>query len=310
MRRHFECKILDSGELVFARAKGKAGVLAAEGKLAVGDYVQLRELGGEYGIVSLEPRRTEVFRISLRERKKKVTAANVDGLLICSSVSKPHFKPSVVDRFLVRACQWGVEAFLVFNKMDLHRREDFDFERQLRCWRHLEVSCFEISAKFADSYKLQYLSSGVKQLKAVLKGKSVLLVGQSGVGKSTLVNCLREDASLARVGELSKKDKGAHTTTWPEIIDLPFGNLIDGPGIKSLSLDDIAPGELINYFPDLAEIARRCAFPNCTHKEGARGCAFFGSEGSDDSRASFVRLASYQRILGEISATPQWAKKF
>lgn len=309
-QRQFLCR-LEDGTQVDATAKGK---LLKDDYIVVGDRVKISVIPetGEYQIDEIEERDSEIFRISVREQKKKVTAANCDLLVILSSVSKPAFKQGIVDRFLVRACQWEVKPIVVFNKCDqldeVENPVDLEFESKRLEW--LGVETFEISAFMKDEYKARILKNGWEEFNEALKGRTALFLGQSGVGKSKTISALSGGTVDLRTHEVGKVGKGSHTTTWSELIELPTFDLIDSPGIRSFSLDDIDPREILPLFPDIEEISVQCKFNNCTHEEGSKGCAFYQTDWSEDEKiAIFSRLDSYLRIVDEISQTPFWSKK-
>lgn len=306
-QRLFDCR-LETGEMIQATAL--ANLLKSDEGLVVGDDVEVKQEGAEWTIHQRGPRRSEIFRLLVRESKKKITAANCDLMLIVASVSKPAYKRGIIDRFLVRAHQWQIQPLVLFNKMDEYDEGELDLVFEADRLASLGVECFELACTQTD-YRPRYLASGLAELKAKIKGATAILLGQSGVGKSSAINAMATNAEIAlKTQSIGRAGKGSHTTTWSEIIDLGDFDLIDSPGIRSFSLDDIDPTDLISYFPDLEEYAIRCKFHNCRHGEGAQGCAF--QELDHDARATQLilsRLESYQRIFEEISSTPQWAKK-
>ena len=307
-KREFDCKILESGKMCVATCKGN---LLKNGQVVVGDYVQIEKTNeDEYVILSVEPRESEIFRLLVRENKKKVTASNIDRLVILNSVSKPAFKRGIVDRFLVRASQWGVKPIVVFNKMDQYDQSEFDILFEAARLRDLGAECFEICAKQPDTYEPQYLEKSFKEFKESLAGKTAVFLGQSGVGKSKTISALSGGEVDLKTQQVGKVGKGSHTTTWSEIVELENFSLIDSPGIRSFSLDDIDPEELLSCFPDLEEISIHCKFNNCSHEEHVKGCAFFHNDWEEAKKERVLsRLESFQRIKEEISQTPFWAKK-
>ncbi|MCR9204807.1 MAG: ribosome small subunit-dependent GTPase A [Halobacteriovoraceae bacterium] len=309
-QRQFDCRLKD-GTKVEATAKGK---LLRDDYIVVGDHVVLSTIPetGEYQIDEIQERSSEIFRVSVREQKKKVTAANCDLLVILSSVSKPAFKAGVVDRFLVRACQWQVKPIVVFNKCDQLDEEDNPTDIQFESKRLdlLGVETYEISAIKKDEYSPKVLKNGWSEFHNSLEGRTALFLGQSGVGKSKTISALSGGKVDLKTHEVGKVGKGSHTTTWSELIELPTFDLIDSPGIRSFSLDDIDPREILSLFPDIEQISVQCKFNNCTHEENSKGCAFHKDSWSDeDKRAIFSRLDSYKRIVEEVSQTPFWSKK-
>lgn len=309
-KREFTCRLLETKELVQAKALGN--LLKKGESIVVGDYVEVEmiEETKEYVISSLYQRSSEIFRILIREGKKKVTASNVDTIVILTSVSKPQYKRGIVDRFLVRAFQWQVEPIVIFNKMDEYNREEFDLQFEQERLKDLNVKCFEISAK-QSAYEPQYLEKGYRDLKEYLSGKTSVFLGQSGVGKSQTITALSEGEVELKTKKVGKVGKGSHTTTWSEIIDCHNFELIDSPGIRSFSLDDITSEDLLSFFPDLEEYAVHCKFNDCSHEPSAKGCRFWKQDLAPDSeKGSLVhsRLDSYCRFLEEISETTHWQK--
>jgi ribosome biogenesis GTPase len=145
-----------------------------------------------------------------------------------------------------------------------------------------------------------------------LAKKTSIFVGQSGVGKSQTITCLSDGQVELKTKKVGKIGKGSHTTTWSEIVDCGNFELIDSPGIRSFSIDDIDPVELIEYFPDLEEIAVNCKFNNCEHMPDSSGCAFFANV-DEDSRAfelRMSRLEAWHQMFYESCQTPHWAKSY
>lgn len=303
-QREFDVKILESGEIVPAKALGN--LLKKGETVVVGDIVTLKEAGGHFEIHGVDERENEIFRIIVREQRKKVTAANCDALVIVSSVSKPAFKRGILDRFLVRAFQWGVQPVIVFNKMDEYDESIMDIEFEASRFKFLEIDCFEICAK-DKNYKNKYLEKGRKELEKLLSGNTALFLGQSGVGKSKTISSLAGvDLKTKMVG---KGGKGAHSTTWSEIIDVGPFSLIDSPGIRSFSLEDIDPEELLSCFPDIVDIAVTCKFNDCKHVEKSKGCAFKDLDpDAPDTAVILSRLESYLKIYEEVNEKAHWEK--
>ncbi|ATH06986.1 ribosome small subunit-dependent GTPase [Halobacteriovorax marinus] len=309
-KRQFECKLEESGEVVKANALGN--LLKKGETLVVGDWVQLEKIEetDEFQITSLEERESEIFRIIVREQRKKVTAANCDLLIILTSVSKPKYKRGFIDRFLARASQWGIRPIVVFNKMD-EFKEEFDIKFEEERLKSLGAKCFEISALQPD-YQPRYLERGYSELKEEISNRTSIFLGQSGVGKSATINTLSEGKYQLKTNTIARVGKGSHTTTWSEIIDLDGFCTIDSPGIRSFSLEDVDPEELLSLFPDLEEIASHCKFSNCEHLENSKGCVFWSKYTPDSPEGELVhsRLDSFQRIYEEVSALEFWQKKY
>ena len=304
-QKSFDCRSMDGQEF---KATALGTLLKGQDTLVVGDYVLVDkvESTNEFIIKELVPRTSEIFRVIVRENKKKVTAANCDHLVILNSVSKPVLKTGIIDRFLVRAFQWGIEPLVVFNKMDQYDKKKCDIEFEQERLRSLGVLCYDISALDRE-YKNQYLKLGIEDLETKLKDKTTIFLGQSGVGKSKIISRLSGGHVDLKTKKVGKGGKGSHTTTWSEIIDCQNFDLIDSPGIRSFSLEDIDPDDLISYFPDLQAISLQCKFQNCSHDKKTPGCGFH--EHGKLSKSLNSRLESYKKILEEVSETPSWSKK-
>ena len=293
-KREFDCKIEESGAMVVATALGNL-LKGDDNSIVVGDYVMIEN----NTIVEVLPRTNEMYRMIIREQKKKVTASNCDLLVIVSSVSKPEYKRGIVDRFLVRAHQWGIRPLMVFNKMDEYDASILDIEFEFDRMNNLGIECFEVSA-VDETYQNKFLKLGLNELKSRLLHKTSIFLGQSGVGKSRLIS-----HEVGRVG------KGKHTTTWSEIVDCESMSLIDSPGIRSFGVEDLLQEELITYFPDLEEGAVHCKFSNCAHEEDSKGCYFYTKldQTTRETRLLMSRLDSFCRMKEEISETPSYLKK-
>jgi ribosome biogenesis GTPase len=309
-KRHFDCQREDNKEVVPATA---LATLLKEDHIVVGDWVQLSpppQGGQEWKIESVEPRKNAIFRNLPREQKKKVIASNVDVMLVVVSAGRPAFKRGLVDRYLARSDYWDVPAFLIFNKMDLYDEAEFDIKFEADRLKWLDVKCFEVSAENPD-YKPHYLENGFLDLKKDLQGKTAILLGHSGVGKSRLITSLSGGKVELLSGKLGKVGKGAHTTTWAELIDADDFTLIDSPGIRSMSLSDLTKEELLYCFSDINEWAAKCKFmSSCTHEENSKGCFFQSLDNSKrEDQLILSRLDSYKRVLEEVSNIPDWLKK-
>ncbi len=305
-KRVFDCKNLATGEIIQATAMA---ALFKDGHIVVGDEVVI-EGSEDLSIVEVVARKSEIFRMNIREGKKKIIASNCDVLVIISSVAKPSYKRGLVDRYLVRAAQWNIPALVIFNKIDVMKKGKYDIQFEEQRLSSLKVKCFEISAKYPD-VKPMYIKHGIEDLKHELLGKKAIFLGQSGVGKSRLITTLTDSSVQLKSAKIGVSGKGVHTTTWCELIDKGSFSLIDSPGIRSLSLNDLLIEELIQYLPDVEEIAVKCKFNNCEHHEKAKGCAFYSDEMKNSKLYDQVlsRLESYLKIYQEVSAIPSWKKK-
>ena len=302
--RHFDC-LTESGDIVQATSLAK---ILKKDHLVVGDRVTLAAGGDEqWTIMEVAPRSSEIFRNIPREHTKKIIAANVDAVMIVVCASQPTYKRGLVDRYLVRAHQWGLPALLIFNKMDLFEGE-FDIKFEAERVSHLGVTCFEVSAE-DSKYKPRFLKAGFKDLHTQLKNNTVILLGQSGVGKSRLITELSGGDIELISGDLGKVGKGMHTTTWAELVDCREFTLVDSPGVRSMSLADVSEEEVLACFPDVAQLSVKCKFSNCTHEENSKGCYFNGLKKEDhENLVVLSRLESYKRIRDEVSLIPEWER--
>jgi ribosome biogenesis GTPase len=309
-KRHFECQLESTKDIVTATAMA---MQLKEDHIVVGDWVLLTpptESSEEWKIHTVLPRTSSIFRSIPRIQKKKVIASNVDVLLVVVSAGKPDYKRGLVDRYLARSCYWDVPAFLIFNKMDLYETDDFDIVFEAERLKWLNVECFEVSSH-DKNYQKQYLPQGIQELAFKLKNKTAVLVGHSGVGKSRLITQLSDGKVNLLSGELGSIGKGAHTTTWAELIDAKDFTLIDSPGIRSMSLSDLTQEELLQSFQDVQEWATKCQFAsNCNHEDNSKGCFFQKLDKSKrEDQLILSRLDSYKRVLEEVANIPDWSKK-
>ena len=279
--------LTDDGQLLECKVKGNFRIkgIRSTNPVAVGDRVTVGE--GNW-IVAIEDRRNYIIRKSINLSKQShILAANVDQALLVVTVVNPQTSTTFIDRFLASAEAYRVPVILVFNKTDLL---DDDLRRYQEALVHLYqtigYTCLQISVT---------TGSGIDDIRSLLEGKITLLSGNSGVGKSTLINRLVPDANL-RTGEISDAhNTGQHTTTFSEMIPLESsGWLIDTPGIKGFGTFDIEPEELTSYFKEIFQFSKDCRFSNCTHTHEP-GCAVL--KALEDHYIAESRYQSYLSML-------------
>lgn len=258
--------------------------------LVCGDQVVFRRAkvsdGDLAGVIELvEPRSTQLTRPDFYDGVK-VVAANIDQILMVSAVL-PEFTPNIIDRYLVACEDMGIEPVLILNKVDLLDEETFDFiDEILDIYRDIGYQIHFISNKTGH---------GVEDLKALLKDKSSIFVGQSGVGKSTLVNSLLPDANILTQEVSEVSGLGQHTTTVSRLHHLPSGgHLIDSPGIREFGLWHLDNDRVTWCFKEFREYIGGCKFRDCKHLDDP-GCII--REAVDEGKISELRFDSYHRIL-------------
>lgn len=275
--------------------------------VAVGDRVVLSDAQSNLSpltphpsplfIIEISDRRNYIIRKSINLSKQShIIAANVDQALLIVTVANPQTSTTFIDRFLASAEAYRVPVILVFNKTDLLDDDLRHYqEAMFNLYQTIGYDCRQISAASG---------TGVEELRPLLEGKITLLSGNSGVGKSTLINRLVPDANL-RTGEISDAhNTGQHTTTFSEMI--PMGGLssraqsrdlswlIDTPGIKGFGTFDMEPEELTSYFKEIFQFSKDCRFSNCTHTHEP-GCAVL--KALEDHYIAESRYQSYLSML-------------
>ena len=278
----------DDGQLIESKIKGNFRLkgIRSTNPVAVGDHVEIiTNQEGTAFISAIEDRRNYIIRKSPNLSKQShILAANVDQALLVVTVNYPQTSTTFIDRFLASAEAYSVPVVLVFNKHDLLSEEELHYEKMMcTLYETVGYKCVEISAETGE---------GVEQLFPILKDKITLLSGNSGVGKSTLINRLIPHASQ-RTAEISDAhNTGMHTTTFSEMIELPGGGyLIDTPGIKGFGTFDIEKEELTSYFKEIFHFSKDCRFSNCTHTHEP-GCAVI--KAVEDH---FIAASRYQSYL-------------
>ena len=285
----------DDGQLIDCKIKGTFRLkgIRSTNPVAVGDRVSI----SENLISEIEDRRNYIIRKSQNLSKQcHILAANVDQAFLVVTVNYPQTSTTFIDRFLASAEAYRVPVVLIFNKTDLLDADELHYQQMMvQLYESIGYTCKQISATKGE---------GVEDLRPLFEGKITLLSGNSGVGKSTLINQLVPHANL-RTAEISDAHNlGQHTTTFSEMISLsslhsplssePAGWLIDTPGIKGFGTFDMEPEELTSYFPEIFHFSKNCRFSNCTHTHEP-GCAVL--KALEDHYIAQSRYQSYLSMM-------------
>ena len=281
----------DDGSVVESKIKGNFRLrgIRSTNPVAVGDRVEIVcNAEGTAFITQIEDRRNYIVRKSQNLSKQShIIAANVDQAFLMVTVSHPQTSTTFIDRFLASAEAYSVPVVLVFNKTDLLTPEERHYQQMMvTLYETVGYVCREVSAVQGD---------GIDGLRALLSDRVTVLSGNSGVGKSTLINALVPGVNL-RTAEISDAhDAGMHTTTFSEMIELPAGGyLIDTPGIKGFGTFDMEPEEISSYFKEIFQTSQHCRFSNCTHTHEP-GCAVI--EAVENHYIAASRYQSYLSML-------------
>ena len=279
----------DDGKVVECKIKGNFRLkgIRSTNPVAVGDQVEIAlNQEGTAFITHIDERRNYIIRKSQNLSKQShIIAANVDQAFLIVTVNYPQTSTTFIDRFLASAEAYSVPVVLVFNKRDILSDDERHYQQSMvHLYETIGYECREISAATGE---------GVEGLHKLLKGKITLLSGNSGVGKSTLINQILPEANL-RTAEISDAhNTGMHTTTFSEMLELPEGGyIIDTPGIKGFGTFDMEPEELTSYFREIFHFSKDCKFSNCTHTHEP-GCAVL--KALEDH---YIAQSRYQSYLG------------
>lgn len=277
----YNCKI---------RGKFRIKGIKSTNPIAVGDYVYftLEETDNTGTINKIRPRKNYIVRKSVNLSKQlHIIAANIDIAFLMVTLKEPKTSSEFIDRVLVTSEAYKIPTIILFNKVDLLNTEE---KQQLEYYKMVYTiagyKCMEISANTGTNVEL---------VKAEMKDKTSVVLGHSGVGKSTLINSI-ENNIKTRVSEISEYHKsGMHTTTFAEMFELSFGGFyIDTPGIKGFGLFDFNKEELHHFFPEIFKISKNCKFYNCTHTHEP-GCAV--KQAIEDETLSEERYYNYLSIF-------------
>lgn len=284
----------EDGSFLECRIKGKFRIkgIKSTNPIAVGDVVDYHienstdETTGV--ITAIHERKNYIVRKSVNLSKQThIIAANIDVVFLLVTINNPPTTTSFIDRFLVTAEAYGIEAVLVFNKIDTFDDTALDEQLFLQyTYESIGYKCLRVSAKE---------NKGIEALKQLMLHKVSMFSGHSGVGKSTLVNAIEPSLNLKTKQISESHSQGQHTTTFAEMFDLSFGaQIIDTPGIRGFGVVDMEKQEIGDYFPEFFALKENCKFNNCLHKEEPH-CAV--KEALENDEVSWTRYKSYLQIL-------------
>lgn len=286
--------LLPDGRTVLCKIKGNFRLkgIRTTNPVAVGDIVDIEENSDDAAYINrIHPRSNYIIRKSSNLSKEAhILAANISQALLIVTVSHPQTNPVFIDRFLATSEAYSVPALLVFNKTDLYDAEDTKLlDAFVNLYETIGYRCLKVSAITGE---------GIDTLKPLLADKITLFSGNSGVGKSSLINAL-VPGLLLKTGDISSSHhKGMHTTTFSEMYPLPGGGyIIDTPGIKGFGTIDFEEKEVAHYFPEIFKISAECRFGNCTHRNEP-GCAVL--KALEEHKISESRYSSYLSIIDDI----------
>ncbi len=281
----------DEGTDMSCLAKGNFRLkgIRSTSPVVVGDRVKIDvNSDGTAYITEIEDRKNYIVRkASNLSKHSHILAANIDLALLCVTVRFPETTTVFVDRFLATAEAYSVPVVLVFNKTDIYDSDDREYvDGLVHLYSTVGYTCIKTSALTGE---------GMSEVRKHVCGKITLLAGHSGVGKSSIVNMLQKDATQ-KVGKISDyHNKGMHTTTFSEMIELEKGGfVIDTPGIKGFGTIDMTTAEVSHYFPEIFRISSKCKFYNCLHLNEP-GCAVI--KALENHYISQSRYQSYLNIL-------------
>jgi len=291
-KRHIKCRLIGKFRLLEAKVTNP---------LAVGDFVQIVLENEDTGVIKkIEDRKNYVIRQSPRKKHYlHILASNIDQAILLVTIRQPKLKQGFIDRFLLMTEPFDIPVHIFFNKGDIYTDDDLITYQYLKeIYEQVGYTCRIISAKE---------NKGFEALNETIKGKTTLFSGQSGVGKSSVINRLDQSLKL-KTGEISEyMGKGQHTTTFAEMFMLENNTrIIDSPGIKTLSYNYLEVQDVAHNFREFFQYSEHCKFQNCSHRNEPK-CAIKESIKAGD--ISVLRYNNYLQIIDEIESQNYWERK-
>lgn len=282
----------EQNEQIECRLKGKFRLkgIKSTNPVAVGDFVNYEfEENKETGIIDkIFDRKNYIIRKSVNLSKQThIIAANIDIAFLLVTINNPPTLTSFIDRFLATAEAYNIKVVLLFNKLDMYTDEDLEKLAMLDAiYSDIGYQCIAVSAT---------KNINVNKVKELMKGKTTMFSGHSGVGKTTLINVIEPSLNL-KTKEISKQHgQGMHTTTFAEMFQLSFGGfIIDTPGIKGFGVVDFEPSQITDYFPEFFKLKSKCKFNNCIHVNEPK-CAV--KDALEKGEVAYSRYQSYLQMI-------------
>lgn len=280
------------GLVINCRIKGKFRLsgIKSTNPVTVGDHVDFEmQDNDENGVIyKIHDRKNYIIRKSVNLSKQThIIAANIDQAFLLVTLKDPQTFTSFIDRFLATAEAYSIKTVILFNKIDIYNKELLKQKQDLeKIYRAIGYECLDVSAKE---------NINIDKLKILMKDRTNMFSGHSGVGKSTLINKISPNLNL-KTSEISVQHKqGQHTTTFAEMFELPFGGyIIDTPGIKGFGVVDFAEEEIGDFFPEFFALKQQCKFNNCLHTNEPK-CAI--KEAVENNEIAYSRYKSYLQLL-------------
>ena len=277
---------LEDGTIVETNLRGRFRLkgIRSTNPVVVGDVV---EVDGE-SIVAIESRKNYIIRKSSNLSKEShILAANIDQVFLVVTIKKPETPFEFIDRFLLTANAYHIPVVIVLNKVDILDEDEMALAEAIK-------GLYEKNLGYKVIFSSTMSGEGVVEVKEMLAGKLSLFSGNSGVGKSSLLNVLEPSLGL-KVGDVSRQHQtGMHTTTYSEVFDIAGGKVIDSPGIKGFGIIDMEAAEISKFFPDIAKFALECRFDDCKHLNEP-SCAVL--KALEEQKIAASRYNSYKSIL-------------